>query len=125
MKKDIERKSKTHTKAESSGAADEKSAKKGIFSSRVAIISIAVIGVAFIIYALITLSGIHSQIRDLTDKLRTIEDDIVVWEIKVEEMKEIKNKSGADLSEYKERKVREELDYIKEGERVFVNVAGE
>ena len=40
-------------------------------------------------------------------------------------MNEIYNSSDEEFSKYVEEKAREELDYVKEGERVFVNISGD
>ena len=90
-----------------------------------AIVLLALVGLAFVVYALITLSGINSQIRERREQLNAIKDEITVQEIKNDAMSKTYNLTDSERSAYMERLARDELDYVKEGERVFVNVAGE
>lgn len=103
----------------------EKTEEKGFFPSRLGIVLLAVVALAFIVYSLISLSGIHSQIRERQGELDEIKEEITVQEIKNEAMSKTYNLTDSERSAYMERLARDELDYVKEGERVFVNVSGE
>lgn len=122
MKEDTRKKKRALAKEDEVEKAPE---EKGFFSSRVSIILIALVGLAFVVYALITLSGINSQIRERSAELDEIKDEITVQEIKNDSMSKTYNLSDSERSEFMERLARDDLDYVKEGERVFVNVSGE
>lgn len=115
-------KANTSTKAAKSG--DERSEeKKGI--SRPVFVLIALAAVAFLIYSMISIIGIQSQIRERKAELDEIQEQITVQEIKNEEMRKLYDSTGSDFSALAEQIARDDLDYVKEGERVFVNVSGE
>lgn len=76
-------------------------------------------------YAVITLVNQFVEISDKKQQLAELQDQIVVQEIKNDQISEVKNYSDKELAQYIEQIAREDLDYIKEGERVFVNIAGE
>ena len=57
--------------------------------------------------------------------LNELKEKITVQEIKNEEMQKLYDSTGSDFSKLAEQIARDDLDYIKEGERVFVNVSGE
>ena len=121
-KEDTKRKKAKDTAVEESAEEQE---QKGLFPSRLGFVLLAVVGLAFIVYALISLSGIHSQISERTEELNEIKEEITVQEIKNDSMSKTYNLSDSERSAFMERLARDELDYVKEGERVFVNVAGE
>lgn len=123
MKEDTRKKKRALAKEDDAEKAPEE--QKGFFSSRLSIILIAIVALAFIVYALITLSGINSQIRERSAELDEIKDQITVQEIKNDSMSKTYNLSDSERSEFMERLARDDLDYVKEGERVFVNVSGE
>ena len=122
MKKEFGKKRKNEAQEKQVDTASE---RKGFFSSKLSIVLIAIIGLAFIVYALITLSGINSQIRERTEELNEIKDEITVQEIKNDSLSKTYNLTDSERSAFMERLARDQLDYVKEGERVFVNVAGE
>ena len=93
--------------------------------SRLITALITIAAVAFAVYAVVSLVSIHSQISELRQELAEIQSQITVQEIKNEEMSKINGLSEQERSEYIEQIARDELDYVKEGERVFVNVAGD
>ncbi|MBQ5346603.1 MAG: septum formation initiator family protein [Ruminococcus sp.] len=80
---------------------------------------------AFIVYASFTIVNQSIQISEKKDELNKIDKQLQIVEIKSDYLKEIKNYKGKELSEYMENIAREDLDYIKNGERVFVNVSGD
>ena len=92
---------------------------------RLAYVLISLIAAAFLIYSVISIAGLQGQIRERKAELDAIKDEITVQEIKNEEMNKMYNLSGDERSEYIERIARDDLDYVKEGERVFVNVSGD
>ncbi|MBQ3417861.1 MAG: septum formation initiator family protein [Ruminococcus sp.] len=80
---------------------------------------------AFAVYAVITLVGLHSQIAEKRAELEEIQGEITVQEIKNDEMNRMYNYSDDEFADYIERIARDDLDYVKSGERVFVNVSGD
>ena len=124
MKEDIAKKNTRRTAAEEkTGATAEK--ESGIFSARLGVILLVLVGLAFVIYSLVTISGIQGQIRERTAQLNEIKEEITVQEIKNDAMSKTYNLTDSERSAYMERIARDDLDYVKEGERVFVNVSGE
>lgn len=80
--------------------------------------------VVFAVYAVATLLNQHIEILEKQQTLSDLETDIMVQEIKIEEIQNVKNYSDEENAEYMEQIARTELDYVKNGERVFVNVTG-
>ena len=79
----------------------------------------------FLVYSLVTLIGIRSQLRERRQELSEIQEKIVVQEIKNDEMNRTYSLSEEERSDYIEQIARDSLDYVKEGERIFVNVSGD
>ena len=77
------------------------------------------------IYSFISIIGIQAQIRERRAELEEIREKITVQEIKNDEMRRLYDSTGSDFSALAEQIARDDLDYIKEGERVFVNVSGD
>ncbi|MBQ6153016.1 MAG: septum formation initiator family protein [Ruminococcus sp.] len=80
---------------------------------------------AFAIYAAITLIGLHSQIAEKRAELEEIQGEITVQEIKNDEIGKMYNYTDDEFADYVERIARDDLDFVKSGERVFVNVSGD
>ena len=93
--------------------------------SRPVIIVLSLAAVAFLIYSLVSIIGIQSQIRERKAELDELKEKITVQEIKNDEMQKLYDSTGSDFSALAEQIARDDLDYIKEGERVFVNVTGD
>ena len=93
--------------------------------SRPVFIVIAIAAVAFLVYSMVSIIGIQSQIRERKAELDDLKEQITVQEIKNEEIQKLYDSTGSDFSALAEQIARDDLDYIKEGERVFVNVAGD
>lgn len=86
---------------------------------------IVLLFIAFAIYSIVTVLNLNSQISSKKAEYKEINDKIKVQQIKNEEMEKMVNYKGDALSKYIERVARDELDYVKNGERVFVNVSGD
>ena len=121
MKNETKKKTQNRPVTEETAAPAEKS----IFNARLGIILLAVVGLGFVIYSLVTIAGINGQIRERTAELNEIKEEITVQEIKNDAMSKTYNLTDSERSAFMERIARDELDYVKEGERVFVNVSGE
>ncbi len=79
----------------------------------------------FAIYSVVTLASLYSEIGEKKGELEQINEKISIQEIKNDEMDKLYNSSDEEFSEYMEQIAREDLDFIKQGERVFVNVTGD
>ncbi len=88
-------------------------------------IVLCVVVLIFAVYSVVTLVDLYSQIGEKKSELDAINDEITIQEIKNEEINDLYNSSDEEFSKYVEQIAREDLDYIKQGERVFVNVAGD
>ncbi len=88
-------------------------------------ILLCVVVLVFAVYSVVTLVDTYSQIADKKAELEAINDEIVIQEIKNDEMSDLYNSSDKEFSQYVEQIARDELDYIRPGERVFVNVSGD
>ncbi len=79
---------------------------------------------AFAVYLLISLVNQQVTIQAKRRELAAAKQQIQIQEIKNEDLKHAFSSGKKKSSDYIERKAREELDYAKPGERVFVNIAG-
>jgi cell division protein DivIC len=86
---------------------------------------LAVAGFAFIIYASFTIINQSIEINSRREELKSINDQLKIVEIESNYLKKVKNYKGDDLSDYIENIAREDLDFVKNGERVFINVSGD
>ena len=77
-----------------------------------------------VIYVSVVIINQHIQIGAKEQELKALQEELQITEIKSEYLNDVKNYKGDDLDKYIEDKAREELDYINNGERVFVNVSG-
>ncbi len=84
---------------------------------------LAIIGFAF--YAVITIINQSVRISDKKEELKELQQQINVVEIQTQYLKKVQGYKGDDLSKYIEKIAKEELGYVGEGERIFINVAGE
>ena len=84
---------------------------------------VAIIG--FVFYAVITIINQSVQIADKKAELQELQQQINVVEIQTQHLQQVQNYKGEELSEYMEKIAKDELGYVSEGERIFINVAGE
>lgn len=84
---------------------------------------LAIIGFAF--YAVITIINQNVQIADKKAELQELQQQINVVEIQTQYLQKVQGYEGEELSKYMEKIAKEELGYVGEGERIFINVAGE
>ena len=81
--------------------------------------------VVFAFYVVITLVHQQVEIAEKKAQLDALNDEIIIQEVKNDEMKQVNEYDDSENDAYIERVAREEFDYSKQGERVFINVAGE
>ena len=79
---------------------------------------------AFIAYIVVTLVNQQVQISEKKAQLQSMKEQIRVQEIENEDLKRVSDSDYAQNEDYIERVAREKLDYVKPGERVFINISG-
>ena len=77
--------------------------------------------IAFVIYIVATLIGVQIQINEKRREMDRLQQEIMIEEITIADLR-AELESGSDR--YVEQIAREELDYAKPGERIFINVSG-
>ena len=82
-------------------------------------------GFAFVIYAAFMIISQSIDISEKRAELKSLQDELEIVEIENDYLSEIKGYSGDELNEYIENIAREDLDYVKNGERVFINISGD
>ena len=97
--------------------------KKRMSKGTLAVISTAL--AIFTLYAVVTLVNQQLKIAEKKEELSQIQNESFLQEVKNDELNEIYNLDGEENDAYIERVAREEFDYSKQGERVFINIAGE
>ena len=90
---------------------------------RYLLIYLAAIG--FVFYAVITIIDQSVKISEKRAELSELQQQINVVEIESNYLERVRNFKGAELSEYMEKKAKEDLGYVSDGERIFINVAGD
>ena len=90
---------------------------------RYILLYLAVIGFAF--YAVFTIINQNVKIAEKKAELSELEQQINVVEIQSQYLEKVRGYSGEQLSDYIEKIAKEDLGYVGEGERIFINVAGE
>ena len=78
---------------------------------------------AFAAYIVFALVNQQVQINEKSQELADLQEQVETQKIKNEDMKHALNADEEETKEYIERVAREDLDYAKPGERVFVNIA--
>lgn len=91
--------------------------KKNSFLLKVAVL-------AFSIYMVAALVNQQIQISEKTRQLSQMQQQLEEQDIRNEELRRSLSDSTEENEDYIERYAREELDYAKPSERVFVNIAG-
>ena len=90
---------------------------------RYLLLYLAAIGFAF--YAVITIINQNVRIAEKRAELSELQQQINVVEIQSKYIEKVQSYQGKELSDYMEKIAKEELGYIGEGERIFINVAGD
>ncbi len=101
------------------------SKSKRLIDNRFARAVISVVLIVFAFYVVFTLVNQQVEIARKKELLDHLNEEIVIQEVKNDEMKQVNEFDDSENDAYIERVAREEFDYSKQGERVFINVAGE
>lgn len=78
----------------------------------------------FVLYSAITIINQNIAISEKRQELAALQQELEIIDIENQYLEEVKNYKGDDLDEFIKDKARKDLDYINNGERVFVNVYG-
>lgn len=85
--------------------------------------------IAFSLYIVVTIVDQQIQISNAKAELEELNNKIYLQEIKNQELKQVADAVDSDdldsFADYIEKVAREELDYVKNGEVVFINIAGD
>lgn len=119
----MEEKKKVQSREENAANIKEVSPKKRKRNKKFLIFYVAAF--AFLVYASYTIISQSVEINSKRDQLKNLKHEIEIVEIENEYLEEVKNYTGDDLSDYIENIAREDLDYVKNGERVFINISGD
>ncbi len=91
------------------------------------ILCVAVI--VFILYIAVTIVEQQIQISNAQEQLTAKQHELEIQKIKTQELKEIADAVDTDdldsFSDYIEQAARQNFDYVKSGELVFINIAGD
>ena len=90
---------------------------------RYLLIYLAAIG--FVFYAVITIIDQSVKISEKRAELSELQQQINVVEIESNYLEKVQNFQGDELAEYMEKIAKEDLGYVGDGERIFINVAGD
>lgn len=91
--------------------------------ARYILLYVAAIG--FVFYAVITIINQSVKIAEKRAELSELQQQINVVEIESGYLEKVQNYKGSELAEYIEKIAKEEHGYVSDGERIFINVAGE
>ncbi len=96
---------------------------KRLKKRRYILLYLAIVGFTF--YAVITIINQSVQIADKKAELNDLQQQINVVEIQTSYIQKVQGYKGDELKAYMEKIAKEELGYISDGERIFINVAGD
>lgn len=121
---------KVKTKAKNSKAENPESENdikevkpKKLKKKKFILIYLAVIG--FVFYAVVTIINQNVKIADKQSELEKLQQQIKVVEIQTGYLKNVQEYKGQELNDYIEKRAKDDLGYVSEGERIFINVAGD
>ena len=84
--------------------------------------------VAFVIYIAVTIVDQNVKIRKGREEISKLDNQVTIQGIKLDELKNVADAAEKEdfdsFSDYIERIARENLDYVKSGEVVYINIAG-
>ncbi|MEE0859484.1 MAG: septum formation initiator family protein [Acutalibacteraceae bacterium] len=79
----------------------------------------------FVVYAVVVLISQHADINEKKAILDEKNNEIIIAEVKNEEISDILNSNKSDNAAYIEKTAREDLDYAYKDERIFINISGD
>lgn len=87
-------------------------------------LALGAVFLAFLVYAVYSIASVSQQIAEKQAQLDALNNEIKIQEIKNSELEHVLNYSDEEYLEYVINKAHNDLDYVRRGERVFVNSAG-
>lgn len=87
-------------------------------------IALGAVVFVFLISSFITIATTNKHIAEKQKELDSIKSEIRIQEIKNAELEHVLNYSDEEYLAYVISKAHTDLDYVRQGERVFVNSAG-
>jgi len=93
--------------------------------SRLRYVLLYIAAIGFVFYAVITIINQNVKIAEKRAELSELQQHINVVEIESDYLQKVQNYEGDELAEYMEKIAKEDLGYVSEGERIFINVAGD
>ena len=119
---------KTEIKADSADDASENGPKEietPKQKHRLRYILLCLVAIGFVFYAVITIIDQSVKISEKKAELSELQQQINVVEIESNYLEKVQNYQGDELAEYMEKIAKEDLGYVGDGERIFINVAGD
>ena len=80
--------------------------------------------IVFLLYSVFSITSINRQIKEKEKVYNAIQDEMRIQELKNSELEHVLNYSDEEYLEYVINKAHSDLDYVRQGERVFINSAG-
>ena len=102
-----------------------KEVKKPKKKHRARYILLYIAAIGFVFYAVITIINQNVTISEKRAKLSDLHQHINVVEIEANYLKKVQALKGDERDKYMEKIAKEDLGYVSDGERIFINVAGE
>lgn len=99
--------------------------KKNAGKERILRVCVSTLLIVFAFYAVFTLVRQQTEISEKKEQLEAIKSEITLQEVKNEELRRVNDLDEEENDAYIEKVAREEFDYSKQGERVFINIAGD
>lgn len=110
------------------GSRRKKSSKESaskFFAKNKTDIILSVFLLLVIIYSVFILVSQQVSIAEKKSELDSIKSQIVIEEVRNNEINNVLNSSDNDNTAYIEKSARDELDYAYNNERIFINVSGD
>ena len=85
---------------------------------------LGIVFVVFLICSVFTIGSINKQLNDKQAEYDAIQNQISIQELKNNELDKVLNYSDEEYLDYVIKKAHSDLDYVRQGERVFINSAG-
>ena len=102
-----------------------KEVKKPKKKHRARYILLYIAAIGFVFYAVITIINQNVKISEKRAELSDLQQHINVVEIEANYLKKVQALKGDERDKYMEKIAKEDLGYVSDGERIFINVAGE
>lgn len=89
---------------------------------RILLVSLAFL---FLVYSAVTIITQSITVSQKKAELESLTEQLKIQEIKNKDIKNVLDYTGEEEKEYMEQIARQDLDYIVQGERVFINISGD